>query len=162
MKRLTVIILGVLLALSLLPEKAKDHVAANLQRTITPWGYNCLPAIHQIGGDRPGQDDWGPWGALGWFPRGWSTICYGHAPRLVWGNQLYGNCLWGTVTGPAALACAPKPIPPRGQWQVSWPPYMAMTGRNGLHCRLGARWTDSPDWGRFSYQIFSVAVRRLD
>ncbi len=77
---------------------------------------------------------------LQWVPRSWTSFCFGgRVPKLLAGNQ--------TRTRMNAIGVhAPAPIGEPGSWQISWPPYIALTTRSGRHFRLGLRWDDVDDY----------------
>ncbi len=103
--------------------------------------------------------DW-PW-PLSYVPRGWTAFKWGR-PVLLWGNI---GAWWQTAPAfdlKLGLRPAPKPISPRGTWQVSrfpgapwwaWPAlFISISGskldKKGKYrnYRIGARWDDVNDY----------------
>lgn len=74
-----------------------------------------------------------------------TAACFVEPPVQVLGSQNFWAESKSGIVGP-------KPIPPRGEWQLSlirekknWPvfiPYFAITGKDGWHFRIGCRWDD--------------------
>lgn len=104
----------------------------------------CLPQ-HLVGKK---HDDW-IW-PLRWVPRSWTSFC-GKPPDKLLGNQIeVATEIEGVVY------VYPKPIPPPGQWQISYPPYIAATLKNRWHFRLGARWNDAPGEAYYTFPSFKI------
>ncbi len=76
-----------------------------------------------------------------YIPRRWTAWESTRFPIRLLGN---------TPIGPKG----PKPIPERGYWHVSWPPYFAFQTRSGWHGRIGVRFDNIDDYYQFpSFKI---------
>lgn len=102
----------------------------------------CLPVFLK----RARHDDW-PW-PLRYIPRAWTSFC-GNPPDKLLGNQFETAVDWK-----GKVVLYPKPIPPPGQWQISWPPYVAVTLKNRWHFRAGVRWDDTDFY--FTFPSFKI------
>ena len=132
-----------------------------------------LPPIHRPDGERPKHDDF--WPGFRWIPRNWTSFRLRQAPNQILGNQSYWqNFYTGEVVKDipykADYQLGPKPIPRRGEWQLSlvpvefgaWTlklPYFAFKSRSGWHFRVGARWSDDHPHNYVTFP--SLAIKKF-
>lgn len=90
-------------------------------------------------------------------PRSYTSRCFVSPPILILGNQEH----WARDR---AGVIGPKPIPRKGEWQLSlvqwrqgWPvilPYFALTTIGGWHFRIGPRWDDIDHY--YTFPSFAI------
>jgi hypothetical protein len=117
-------------------------------------GNRCLPPSLR---GKAHDDYYFSW--LRWIPRSATSWCIDRPPHLILGNQREQS------TAPNG-ARGPKPIPSRGEWQVSavqlrpgWPvflPYIAFTTPGGTHVRIGCRWDDVDHY--YTFPTLAIAT----